>query len=273
MISMEGRRDSREGSTSGHPVVACFISPHGYGHAARASAVLCALHRKVPSCQFHIYTTVPRWFFTDSMTGPFDLEPMETDIGLVQKTPLEEDLAATADRLDAWYPLDESRVENLARTLVRRRTSMVICDIAPLGIAAAQKAGIPSVLVENFTWDWIYEGYTDYRKRFSRHIDYLKGFFGQAEIRIRARPVCGDARGHLMVDPISRLPRQPREVVRQRLGVGPEETLVLVSMDGTPLKEDMLGLGPIPDKIRIVVPGDAGALSGSHPRCRVVGPP
>ena len=51
--------------------IAYFISPHGYGHAARASAVMDAIHDISPSLRFEIFTTVPQWFFEQSLTGPF----------------------------------------------------------------------------------------------------------------------------------------------------------------------------------------------------------
>ena len=35
-----------------------------------------------------------------------------------------------------------------------------VADAPPLGCAAAARAGIPLVVVSNFTWDWIYRGYT-----------------------------------------------------------------------------------------------------------------
>ena len=39
------------------PRLAFFVSPHGYGHAARSSAVMAALHRK-SGVEFELYTTV-----------------------------------------------------------------------------------------------------------------------------------------------------------------------------------------------------------------------
>ncbi|MBI9083153.1 MAG: hypothetical protein JEZ11_06105 [Desulfobacterales bacterium] len=252
-----------------HTAIACFITPHGYGHAARAAAILQAVHRQVGNCRFDLYTTVPDWFFSDSLACPFFLDAVATDIGLVQKTPLVEDLTATAHGLDGWYPLDAGMVGRLADTLVRRKTRLVICDIAPLGIAVARSAGIRSVLVENFTWDWIYRGYPEFRQRFGRHIDYLADLFEQADARIRARPLCGNAVGHLTVDPVSRSPRRSRQAVRQGMGVAPEETLVLVSLGGTPLGEGMIGLRRIPSGIRIVVPAN-GAVPAEHPGLQVV---
>ena len=36
---------------------------------------------------------------------------------------------------------------------------MVVGDIPPLAFAAAHRAGVPSIVIGNFTWDWIYSVY------------------------------------------------------------------------------------------------------------------
>ena len=40
-------------------------------------------------------------------------------------------------------------------------TRLAVGDIPPLAVAAAHSAGIPSMVIGNFTWDWIYDGYHD----------------------------------------------------------------------------------------------------------------
>ncbi len=75
--------------------IAYFISPHGYGHAARASAVMEELYGIDPEIEFDIFTKVPQWFFEDSLSGGFEYYSVLTDIGLVQRTPLKVDLSET----------------------------------------------------------------------------------------------------------------------------------------------------------------------------------
>ena len=106
--------------------IACFITPHGYGHAARAAAVMEALAQSASgTVEFHIFTKVPRWFFRDSLTVPFHYHPVLTDIGLVQKTPLQADLRETVERLDRFLPFEGSAVEALARRVSRAGCRMV----------------------------------------------------------------------------------------------------------------------------------------------------
>ena len=136
--------------------IGCCITPHGFGHAARAAAVVEAVGRQVP-VELVVVTSVPKWFFTDSLSVPFQYCPLTTDIGLIQTNSLCEDLPATIRALDSFYPVSRERVVRLIQLFFG--CDLILCDIAPLGIVAAQGLGIPSVLIENFTWDWIYSGY------------------------------------------------------------------------------------------------------------------
>ncbi|MGB5392115.1 MAG: hypothetical protein WBP10_18220, partial [Thermoanaerobaculia bacterium] len=63
--------------------IAYFVSSHGFGHAARSAAVMESIHDRSQETQLSIFTGVPRWFFEDSMTAPFDYVKCHTDVGLV----------------------------------------------------------------------------------------------------------------------------------------------------------------------------------------------
>ncbi len=52
--------------------IAYFISPHGFGHAARAASVMEAIHEIDPSIRFEIFTASPSWFFQDNLSGLFN---------------------------------------------------------------------------------------------------------------------------------------------------------------------------------------------------------
>ena len=85
--------------------IAYFITPHGYGHAARASAVMSAIHRLDKNTTFDIFTTIPEWFFKDSLQGsPFSYHPWMVDVGFIQTSPLSIDLMATISRLQMFIP-------------------------------------------------------------------------------------------------------------------------------------------------------------------------
>jgi len=211
--------------------VGCCITPHGFGHAARACAVMEAMSAQC-SVYFEVVTTVPEWFFDESLTAPYTLHPISCDVGLVQRNSLEEDLGRTLELLDRFYPLDRNLVDRVAALFVG--CELVICDIAPLGITAAQRAGVVSVLVENFTWDWIYQSYIEQWPGFKSHISYLQQLYGAADYHLQAEPVCKSVKCDLLTNPIARQGRQDSSDIRDRLRVEETDTLVLVTMGGVP---------------------------------------
>lgn len=235
--------------------IAYFITPHGYGHAARAASVMSALRARMPALHFDIFTQVPRWFFEESLGEGFDYHRMLTDIGLVQHTTLEENIPETIRRLDAFLPFDEGLVCDVAETLRRRGCVAVCCDIAPLGIAVGRAAGIPSVLVENFTWDWIYEGYVSEYAGLQPHIDYLHEQFAAADYHLQAEPVCAPGDVSLRVPPVSRHPRTPAATVRAALDVPQQAPMVLITMGGVAWAYTFFDRLAEYEEVYFVVPG------------------
>lgn len=240
------------------PAIAYFITPHGFGHASRAAAVMAALSELSPQIRFELFTTSPQWIFKDSLETEFGYHPVTTDIGLIQTTPLEEDLAATVLALDRLLPFDGARVRRLAEEIVRLDCRLVVCDIAPLGIAVARAAGLPSVLVENFTWDWIYSGYLADGPGLLPHIEYLSALFQQADHHLQTTPVCHPVPTAQNIAPISRKAKSTRERVRSRLGVSESDRMVLVSMGGVPDRFDFLDRLPLEMEPLLVIPGADG---------------
>lgn len=240
--------------------IACFVSSHGLGHAARICAVMEALHTAAPGTVFDVFTRVPRWFFDGSLTGGFAYHSLLTDVGVVQLNALTEDLGRTADHLDAFYPLDPGLVAALARDLRRRRCRIALCDIAPLGIAVARAAGIPSVLIENFTWDWIYAGYARIEPRMTRHVEYLRGLFESADRHIQTEPVCAPGPSDLVTPPFSRRVRASRAQTRQRFGIATDEPVVIVTMGGIQENHTFLDRLKRRRDVRFLLPGTGRQL-------------
>ena len=213
------------------PSIAYFVSPHGFGHAARSAAVLNALFARRPELETHLFTTVPPWFWEDSLDGPFEQHSVVTDVGLVQKSPTEEDPLATVERLADSRPFEE-RSAPLAAELERLECNVAVCDISPLGVAAARRAGVPSVLVENFTWDWIYRSYLDAAPGLEEVAEEMAELYGGVELHVQARPVCRPVEGAKTVAPVFRRRRSADEEVRDALGLPAGGRYALVTMGG-----------------------------------------
>jgi hypothetical protein len=235
--------------------IAYFITPHGYGHAARASAVMAAVHQINAAVRFEIFTQVPEWFFQDSLSGPFDHHALLTDIGLAQITPIVEDMPETLKRLGDFLPFDTSPIREIASQINRLRCQMIICDIAPMGIAVASAAAIPSILVENFTWDWIYEEYRKDAPKLSQYITYLGEMFDAADYHVQTRPVCQPRRVDLTTPPVGRKIRTPRQQIRRQLRIPEEAKMVMITMGGIPWQYDFLEHLGDQNGVYFIIPG------------------
>jgi len=235
--------------------IAWFISPHGFGHAARAASVMEAIRDLEPSARFELFTTIPEWFFREALDGSFGYHELETDIGFVQKTPFEVDLDETKQALDGFLPFSEDRLADLARQLRLLSCRLVVSDIAALGILAAQNARLPSILVENFTWDWIYRNYDNRSPIPDTCAAYLKKCYQSVDYHIQTEPICYRQPVDLTVGPASRKIRNSREDTRQQLELQADEKLVLITSGGVPKENPPIKALKQFSNILFVIPG------------------
>src|SRR5205807_4691115 len=105
-----------------------------------------------------VRTAVPGWLF-EGVRASVEIQSLDTDTGLIQIDSLRFDEQQTARHAAAFYRTFEQRVEAEARVLEGLDANLVIGDIPPLAFAAAERAGVKSVALGNFTWDWIYGAY------------------------------------------------------------------------------------------------------------------
>ena len=148
------------------PTVAFYISGHGFGHASRQIEIVNALER----CEVLIRTSAPRWLFDRTVRVPFELHECDCDTGIVQIDSLRLDEEETVRRAGSFYARFEERVAREAAFLHRHGVDLVVSDAPPLACAAAEAAGLRSLVIGNFTWDWIYDGYADRFERSAPHV-------------------------------------------------------------------------------------------------------
>ncbi len=157
------------------------------------------------------------------------------------------DEAATAERAAAFYATFDERIAREAAWLRTERADLVVGDIPPLAFAAAARAGVPSLAVGNFTWDWIYEAYTTFDTTAPGVVSRIRGAYGEATRALRLplhggfEPMAGRIRDIPLV--ARRSTRDPRDT-RRLAGVGDDRPVVLVSFGayGAPFAPHHLAL-------------------------------
>lgn len=248
---------------------AFVISSHGYGHATRAAAVTEEWLARDPQLELILVTASPRWLFAELLaTGRVEVWRSATDIGFIQSDAVAEDHDATAAAASTYLERLPRRAAALARRLRREGVAGVAVDIAPLGLAAAAAAGVPGVLIESFTWDWLYE--RSWNPQLRVLADRFAAVFADATVRVRCAPWCGSAElGERQVEPIVRRLGLERLEQRRAVGIEAGDVMVLATMGGFgwrwPL-EQLAALSPRTvdgRRLRVVAPGapvEAGQL-------------
>jgi hypothetical protein len=157
-------------------------------------------------------------------------EPVECDTGIVQIDSLHLDAATTVARARAFMMEFDRRVGAEKDKLQRDHVRLVVADLPPLGVAAGRAAGLPTIGLGNFTWDWIYSAYqgTD------DLVSAIGEVYRQADVALRLPMWGGFDTFRRVID----LPfvarhsnREPAET-RRALGLPADERLVLVSFGG-----------------------------------------
>lgn len=226
-----------------------YISGHGFGHASRDVELINAIAAADRGARFVARTTAPGWLFARAR-AEVDVQPLATDTGLVQIGSLRFDEEETVRRAAAFYRTFDERADAEARVLEAAGADLVVGDIPPLAFAAAERAGVKSLALGNFTWDWIYGSYPAFGVLAPDVIPAIRAAYATATRALRLpfhggfepmATVTGD------IPLIARRSRRDPAETRRLLGVAAGRPFVLASFGayGAPLPyDDMRASGP-----------------------------
>lgn len=134
--------------------IASVCSAHGFGHVTRqhalAGSLLAAGH------DVTVFSAAPPALYVAAPEGCHHRHWV-VDVGIAQRDSLTADIPQTLTRLQQHC--STSAIDDLAAAL--REFDRVVVDVAPMGLEAARRAGVPAVAVGNFSWPWIYEHIPD----------------------------------------------------------------------------------------------------------------
>jgi L-arabinokinase len=221
-----------------------YVSGHGFGHASRVIEVINAIFARRPETRIGVRTAAPRWLFDLSVKGRVALSHLETDTGIVQIDSLTLDEADSIRRAAAFHGDLVTRAATETRVLREIGAGLVVGDIPPLAFAVAAAAGLASVAIGNFTWDWIYADYPRVRLAPSL-LPAIRSAYAKASMSLRL-PLSGGFEQMSNVKDIPFIARHASksyEEVTRALKLPTEKPIVLVSFGGYGL--DALDVEPL----------------------------
>lgn len=240
-----------------------YVSGHGFGHAARSGQLIERLVSLRGDLEIRLRTSAPPQLFPD-LGAALRWEWCCLDTGVRERTPLQIDVPATREALRNFRAGSASLLAAETRYMRDQAVRLIVADVSYLAPAVARAAGIPAILVGNFTWDWIYEPFLQAVDDQSlRH--WLADGYRQADVLLRLpfhHPV-RHVRRVVDVPLLGRRSRRTREEIRDQLGLRDESRPVILA-----------GMrGGLPEAILERVARENGdllflCLQDTVPRCR-----
>jgi L-arabinokinase len=215
-------------------VIAAYVSGHGFGHATRSAEVLRVLRQLEPEAPIVVTSAAPAELFADVIQPPLRIRSLECDVGLVQKNALTIDEPATVERWAAFARRLPELIACEAQFLRAGHARLVLGDVPPLAFASAHVAGVPSVALANFSWDWIYRHLARREPALGAAADACAGDYRRCGLLLRL-PFAGDLDAFPRVEDVplvARRPRVSRFDARRRLGLPTSGRLALLSFGG-----------------------------------------
>ena len=207
-----------------------YVSGHGFGHASRSIEVINAILAKRPETRIGVRTAAPRWLFDLTVKGKITFSTLETDTGVVQIDALTLDEADSIRRASSFHSDLVTRAASETRSLRELGATLIVGDIPPLAFAVSAAAGIPSIALGNFTWDWVYADYPRVRLAPSL-LPAIRGAYAKASMALRL-PMSGGFE-HLSnvkdIPFIARHAKKTREEVCKILKIPADRPIVLSS--------------------------------------------
>ena len=252
-------------------MIAAYVSGHGFGHATRMGEVLRAVRERDPEMPIAVVTSGPEHLYRRAIPGPFAFRPQPCDVGLAQVSALVIDEAGT---VAAWRRFHAGYADRLAREvrgLRERGVRVVVGDIPPLAFDAAGEAGLPSIGLANFSWDWIYRHLAARQPALHEAAQHAARAYARCG-RLLELPFAGDLSAfprRERIPLVARRPKVDKAEARRRFEL--HGTVVLWSFGGLGLPgfdPDVLARtpsaafvveearGPVPSNVRVIGTGD-----------------
>ncbi len=215
-------------------MIVAYVSGHGFGHLTRTSEVLRLVHQLDPEQALAVVSSAPAPLFRGAVGERLAVRSDECDVGLVQRGALMIDEAASLARWRAFVADWDAHVRREAEWLRAQHADLVLGDVPPLAFAAAEAAGLPSVALANFSWDWVFRHYAARHPGMNEAAEWAAAAYRHAQLLLRL-PFAGDLSVFQRIEDVPLIARrsalEPGEV-RRRLGIDDRRPLVLWSFGG-----------------------------------------
>ena len=219
------------------PKIVYYISGHGYGHAVRSIQIIQELLEL--SCAVIIKTTTPAFLFKEGLSRPVQIIAEGFDVGLHQIDNIRFDLEKTKEDVKKILNSAEELIRKEQKYLIDQGCSGIVCDIPFIPLAAAGRAGLPSIGISNFSWDWIYSFYGKGDPEWVPLTEAITGYYREGGLLLRL-PFHGEMTAFRRIEDIPLVARKSgkgKAEIRQTLELPQDRKIGLIGFSRLDLQE------------------------------------
>ncbi len=158
------------------------ITSHGFGHAVRAASVAAEIQRLNPNISLILVTTAPEWLLKSYIPGDFIYRHRAFDVGVIQSDSINMDKKATFHKLLEIQKNQDAIINEEVKFIQENNVKLIIGDIPFLAPIMGKKAGIPTWMISNFGWDFIYR---DWGEKFTEIADWISDCYSKSDRLLR----------------------------------------------------------------------------------------
>lgn len=239
-----------------------YTSGHGLGHISRESVVMKSLKALRPELKLGVRTPAAEWFVKESIPPGTLYQPAQLDIGVLQIDSLQMEILGTLEKYAGLISRKADIIAAEAEWCLRHSVELIISDIPPFAFDIAQKVGVPSICIANFSWDWIYRPYVEMFPDYEYVIEDIAASHSKCGLCLQT-PFSGDLSSfprRRAIPLIGRSSHLSKEEARARAGFSPDMKVILFSFGGFGLKNpEELKVDLKDDTLIVVTQPDAQA--------------
>jgi hypothetical protein len=208
----------------------CFyVSDHGWGHAARATAIVRHLTRSASNVKVHVRTDAGFELINQCLRSDrVQVTRRRNDFGVRYhpQRQLDVDQQGTHSELKRWVDSWDTYIQEEKRFCRSQEIDLIISDIPPQPFVVARELGIPSVGISSFEWHWVYESMFGP----TPEVASIREAYSLADLALLAAPnVPTDVFNRTReIGLVTRAKSRCRDEVRRMLGVPETDLLVYV---------------------------------------------
>lgn len=144
-----------------------------------------ALILKEPTSHIYTRTKVPKHLFNNLPPSSFHYYNVAIDVGVVEKDIFSQDVYSTLSRYSEICASQDHIVNTEVKFIKQEGIDVIVSDIPPLASEIGHVAGVPTIAVGNFSWDFIYKPFLQSFPDFENLIDKIRASYEKTDLLLQ----------------------------------------------------------------------------------------